>query len=206
MVVVIDELPLTGAAGETDVARAHVPAREDSALAKGLRAGEPAAFDQVVERYAPMVSRLAYRLLGWRGGDVDDVVQDVFVSVLRSARRFDGRSSLSTWITAITVNHCHSLRRRLAAKLRAMTAVFGRARSSRPWQDAADEPAIRGDESQRVREAVRRLKPADREVIVLHYLEHAGVEAIAGILGISRSAVEVRLHRARGRLKALLEQ
>ena len=198
MVVVIDELP--------PITPAHTRTRDDSALAERLRAGDAAAFDDVVELYAPTVSRLAYRLLGWRGGDVDDVVQDDFVSVLRSARRFDGRSSLSTWITAITVNHCHSLRRRLAAKLRAMAGVFGRAQSSRPWQDAADERAIRGDESRRVREAVRRLRPADREVIVLHYLEHAGVEAIAGILGISRSAVEVRLHRARGRLKALLEQ
>jgi RNA polymerase sigma-70 factor (ECF subfamily) len=200
MVVVIDELP--------PITPAHTRTRDDSALVGRLRAGEAAAFDEVVESYGPMVSRLAYRLLGWRGGDggVDDVVQDVFVSVLRGARRFDGRSSLSTWITAITVNHCRSLRRRLAAKLRAMTAVFGRARSDRPWQDAADERAIRGDESQRVREAVRRLKPADREVIVLHYLEHADIQAITGILGISRNAVEVRLHRARVRLKTLLEE
>jgi RNA polymerase sigma-70 factor (ECF subfamily) len=171
-----------------------------------LAAGDSAAFDEVVEVYAPKVSRLAYRLLGWSGGasEVEDVVQDVFVAVLRHARSFDGRSSLATWITSIAVNRCRSLRRRFGARVRAMAAVLARARRS-GVACAADEAAIRGDESERVREAVRRLKAADREVIVLHYLEHAGVEEIAGILGVSRNAVEVRLHRARGRLKALLE-
>ena len=212
MILVIDELPppLTGTVGENVAAHARAQGRrpDDSALADRLRTGHAAAFDEVVEAFAPRVSRLAYRLLGWSGGagEVDDVVQDVFVSVLRNARKFDGRSSLSTWITAITVNHCRSLRRRLGAKLRALSAVVARARTARPWHDAADEPVVRGDESERVRKAVRRLKPPDREVIVLHYLEHAGVGAIAQILGASRNAVEVRLHRARGRLKALLEE
>jgi RNA polymerase sigma-70 factor (ECF subfamily) len=53
--------------------------------------------------------------------------------------------------------------------------------------------------------AVQRLRPRDREVIVLHYLEQHGLAEMAGLLGISQNAVEVRLHRARQRLKALLK-
>ena len=205
MPLVIDELPLTDAAGDDVRADAAPDVRaRDGALGLRLVSGEAAAFDEVVAVYAPKVSRLVYRLLGWSGGaaEVEDVVQDVFVSVLRHARSFGGRSSLSTWITSIAVNQCRSLRRRLAARVRAMAAVFGRMPVA---QGAADGKAIRDDESRRVREAVARLKEVDREVIVLHYLEQADVETIAEILSVSKNAVEVRLHRARGRLKKLLE-
>jgi RNA polymerase sigma-70 factor (ECF subfamily) len=210
MPLVIDELPWTEVTG--DEARAPVAAApdvraRDSALARQLAAGDSEAFDEVVEVYAPRISRLAYRLLGWSGSaaDVEDVVQDVFVAVLRHARNFDERSSLSTWITSIAVNHCRSLRRRWSARVRAMAAVFARARRSGAAR-AADEAAIRDDEAERVREAVRRLRPADREVIVLHYLEQADAAEVAAILGVSRNAVEVRLHRARVRLRAMLER
>jgi RNA polymerase sigma-70 factor (ECF subfamily) len=205
MPLVIDELPLTEAAGDDVRADAAPDVRgRDTALARRLVAGEAAAFDEVVALYAPRVSRLVYRLLGWSGGagEVEDVVQDVFVSVLRHARSFGGRSSLSTWITSIAVNQCRSLRRRLGARVRAMAAVFAKAR---PDHGAADGQAMRDDESRRVREAIVRLKPADREVIVLHYLEETDVETIAEILSVSKNAVEVRLHRARKRLRALLE-
>ena len=205
MVLVIDELPLTDAAGDDVRADAAPDLRaRDAELARRLAVGEAAAFDEVVALYAPRVSRLVYRLLGWSGGaaEVEDVVQDVFVNVLRHARSFGGRSSLSTWITSIAVNQCRSLRRRLAARVRAMAAVFAKAT---PAHGVADGQAIRNDESRRVREAVVRLKPADREVIVLHYLEEANVEAIAQILRVSKNAVEVRLHRARKRLRAMLE-
>ena len=210
MPLVIDELPPREVAG--DEVRAPLAAAPDArardvSLGRRLAAGDRAALDEVVEVYAPRVSRLAYRLLGWSGGasDVEDVVQDVFVAVLRHAGRFDGRSSLSTWITSIAVNHCRSLRRRLAARVRAMAAVFRRARRSGAAH-AADESAIRDDDAERVREAVRQLRPADREVIVLHYLEQADAAEVAAILGVSKNAVEVRLHRARARLRALLER
>jgi RNA polymerase sigma-70 factor (ECF subfamily) len=202
MGVVIEELPPT----PTDAdACDEVCEDAESALARRLAAGDRSAFDQLVEHHAPGVSRLAYRLLGWTGraADVEDVVQDVFVAVLRGMRKFDGRSSLSTWITAITVNRCRSLRRRLAARVRAFAGLLARSRESP--HESADQALGRADESERVRRAVRRLKLADREVIVLHYFEHADASQAAAILGVSKNAVEVRLHRARQRLKRILE-
>jgi RNA polymerase sigma-70 factor (ECF subfamily) len=208
MGVVIDELPPASDTGEDVEAPAQTQASagdDDPALIRRLTAGDATGFDELVEAYAPRVARLAHRLLGWPGAaaQVEDVVQDVFVSVLRGARSFDGRSSLSTWITAITLNRCRSLRRRLAAGLRAMTGLLSRGRVI--FHEPADHAPARADEARRVRVAVRKLKPADREVIVLHYFEHAEVGEVAGILGVSKNAVEVRLHRARRRLKKLLE-
>jgi RNA polymerase sigma-70 factor (ECF subfamily) len=68
----------------------------------------------------------------------------------------------------------------------------------------ADLGSIRQETGQRVREAVAALKPAERELIVLHYLEHQPVDELAALLGVSKNTLEVRLHRARQRLKETL--
>src|SRR4051812_13515763 len=60
-------------------------------LAERFRAGEARALDEVVREYQEVVARLVYRLTGWRSADVEDVVQEVFVAAVRSARKFDGR-------------------------------------------------------------------------------------------------------------------
>jgi RNA polymerase sigma factor (sigma-70 family) len=63
----------------------------------------------------------------------------------------------------------------------------------------------RDETNQKVRDAVAALPPRDREVIVLFYLENQSISAIAGLLGSSNNAVEVRLHRARQKLKGALD-
>lgn len=169
----------------------------DQSLAQRFASGEALAFDEVVAEFAPRIGRLAHRLLSW-GGDVDDVVQEVFVAALKRQRHFRGDASLWTWLSAIAVNQCRSrLRRR---------------RSWRRWvgfqrerDDRSPSPVVRDETSQRVREAVAQLKQEDREVIVLFYLEEQSIRQIAAMLGKTGNAVEVRLHRARHRLAALLK-
>ncbi|MEX0977903.1 MAG: sigma-70 family RNA polymerase sigma factor, partial [Pirellulales bacterium] len=84
---------------------------EDRELAARLARGDAAAFDRVVEIYGGRVTALAARLLGWSEG-ADDVAQDVFLAVLRKGKQFRGESRLWTWLAAMTVNRCRSLRRR----------------------------------------------------------------------------------------------
>ena len=69
-------------------------------LAERFARGEAAAFDEVVRRYHPAVSRLARRLLGW-SADAEDVVQEVFLAALKNARRFRRGASLSTWLSLV---------------------------------------------------------------------------------------------------------
>jgi RNA polymerase sigma factor (sigma-70 family) len=152
-------------------------------------------FDQVVREHERAVARLAYRLLGWRDRQaVEDVVQEVFLVALRRLRAFRGQSSIGTWLMGITINACRAHRRRTMLRLKWL-------RQARPAPDAApadDETAAR------VRDAVAQLPPRDREVMVLFYLEELPVVQIADLLGVKRNAVEVRLHRARRRLKTQL--
>ncbi len=166
------------------------------------RAGAADALAALVERYQPRIARLAYRLLGW-SGDVDDVVQEVFTAALRALPRFRGQAAIETWLYRITVNECRRVRRRSLLRLRFFRRVLAERHNPRPA--APPETALRERETfQRVRQAVQDLPPRYREVVVLHYLEGLAVAEIAAITGLSSGAVEVRLHRARQRLRSAL--
>jgi RNA polymerase sigma-70 factor (ECF subfamily) len=77
-------------------------------------------------------------------------------------------------------------------------------RASVPEAPAASLDMAEAERHERVRWAVRQLPPKDREVIVLRHLEQMDLDDVAAVVGASRNAVEVRLHRARAKLKALL--
>jgi RNA polymerase sigma-70 factor (ECF subfamily) len=177
---------------------------EGAALAGdgGYEHREPAAasFEQLVALHEPRVRRLTHRLLGWRaGGDVDDVVQEVFLVLLKKLDSFRGESSLATWLTRVTINRCRTQQR---------SRWFRLPRRRPPhFSDEgppADQDAQRNEVNARVRTAVAALPGRDREVIVLFYLEELPSADIAALLQISPGAVDVRLHRARKRLKQTL--
>ncbi len=165
-------------------------------MANEFTGDDEATFEGIVARYESRVARLAFRLLGWRD-DVEDIVQDVFVSVFRNLRQFRGDSNLDTWVMSITVNTCRSYRRKRFLRLR----VLKHARTdTEAAPDAADDGAV----FDQVHRAVRTLPAKFREVIVLRYMEEMSVDEISELLGVSRGAVEVRLSRARERLKDVL--
>lgn len=170
-------------------------------LADRLRCGAPGAFELLVSLYQRRVARLAYRLLGWNA-DVDDVVQDVFLRALRNARRYRGDASLWTWLTRITINCCraHQSRRLILEKLR--RALSRRRAAASP---PSDGQAICDERARQVRSAVAALPTRSREVVVLFYLEQRSIAEIAALLKTSTNAVEVRLHRARSKLRVALK-
>ena len=173
------------------------PVDEQLLLAKFVR-GDRDAFERIVALYERRVARLAHRLLGWIG-DVEDVVQDVFLAVYQQGHKFRGDSDLWPWLTAITVNKCRSRMRRHFLKLR-----WIHSRSPGPESAGADCDSLRDETSAKVRTAVRALPAKDREVIVLYYLEDRPVAEISRMLHSSENAIDVRLHRARKRLKEML--
>lgn len=184
------------------------PTGTDSAVLGGrpleerFRAGEAAALDEMVRLYQEKVTRLVYRLTGWSAMDVEDVVQEVFVAAVKSAKRFDGHSALSTWLTRITINRCRSDQRRRILRMRYWRAWA--TRQEKKSDSAADEQMTMHERAKRVIEEVRRLPVKYREVMVLRYLEEMEIDEVAGTLGIARAAVEVRLHRARQQLRGTL--
>lgn len=172
---------------------------EERQLAARLAAGDERAFELVVERYGPRVAALAGRLLGWSDAG-DDVAQDVFLTVLRKRKQFRGDAKLWTWLAAITVNRCRSLRRRRWVFERVLHTLA----PLRPGHAAAEATSECEETAARVRAAVGRLPATYREVIVLRYLEELKIDEVADVLRLRRNTVEVRLSRARRLLEESL--
>ncbi len=177
----------------------HSGNTDDARLVERFKCGDGSAFDRIVSEHAADVQALAGRLLGW-DGDVEDVVQEVFLAAFVGLKRFKGASSLRTWLYSITINKCRSHRHRRRVRLR----VF-----SKPNEDGADSAgavseSMTEDDFDRVRTAVRSLPVKYREVVVLKYLQELSTEKICEILGVSDNVVYVRLNRARAMLKEKL--
>jgi RNA polymerase sigma-70 factor (ECF subfamily) len=163
-------------------------------------AGAPDAFETIIALHEPRIRRLAHRLLGWRGGDdVEDVVQDVFLTALEKIGSFRGDAHIGTWLTRVAINRVRTQRRKALLQFRWLRRAGSN--GACPFANPADASALCDETSARVREAVQQLSASDREVIVLFHLEAMPVAEIAKLLEFSPNAIEVRLHRARRRLK-----
>lgn len=168
----------------------------DRGLVARFLAGNESAFDEIVAAHTRRLAHLAYRLLG-SCADVEDVVQEVFVAVLSNLHRFRGDSQFSTWLTRIAVNKCRSHQRRHLLWRRSRVRLIKRQQEASSNHQEDDSP----ESHDAVREAVQALPGKFREPIVLRYFQQMSVSEIADVLGLSTGAVEVRLSRARQRLK-----
>ena len=185
-------------AGPGDGGRADAP--EAGPLPPDAHVLPPLTLERVIAEHEDRVRRLARRLTGW-SPDAEDVVQDVFVAVLEHLPRFRGDSSIARWVTAITLNRCRAHRRRRMIRM----AFLGKAKHATPRESAAaDYDVAAAERLERVRRAVRALPTKDREVVVLRHLEQMAIDDVAAVVGATRAAVEVRLHRARTKLKVML--
>jgi RNA polymerase sigma-70 factor (ECF subfamily) len=175
---------------------------DEERLIARAAAGETNAFRVLYERHRSDVARLVYRMLGGRG-DLDDVIQEVFVQVYKSLKDFRGQAKFSTWLHRVTVNVV--LMHRRAAKSRPVFA-------DEPARDAAAQDRdVRPDEDAERRERVRafgrlldRLADKKRIVFVLHELEGISPSEIAQIVGAPVLTVRTRLFYARREIEAML--
>ena len=175
-----------------------VETTEEQDLVARFRRGDDSAFDRIVEQHSAEIAALANRLLGWPG-DVDDVVQEVFLAAFLALKRFRGDCRLRTWLFTITLNKCRSLRFRRRRFLPAVAESnpeigIGPGRSS-------DEAAMNEETFARVRRAVQALPAKYREVVVLKYLQGLDTAEACKLLGVTVNTMQVRLNRARNRLR-----
>ncbi len=164
----------------------------ESALLARVRAGDAEALGELFARFAGVVHRAALHLTG-SAADADDVVQDVFVALPEALRGYEVRVSLSGWIRKVAV-------RAALTRLR---------RSERRREDRLDEvhePARADREIERleVERLIARLPATLRTVLVLKEIEGYSHGEIGRLLGISESASEVRLYRAKQLLRKQL--
>lgn len=171
---------------------------------EAARRGDRDAFNELVRSTYRDIYALAYRLTG-NPDDAGDVVQDAYVRAYRAIRRFRGDSSFSTWMYRITSN-CASthLSRRSRQRTEELSDDVPIA-DLRPEQD----PSLRAEAAilrHHIDRAIRTLPERLRQVVVLRDLHDLSHSEIAAELGITTSAAKVRLHRARQRMRTVLQR
>ena len=170
----------------------------DELLVEQFNRGDDSAFDSIVEEYSANIAVLANRLLGWPR-DVEDVVQDIFLAAFLGLKKFRCECSLKTWLFIITINKCRSHRYKRMLRLRLFSRAAGKIAPAPPHP--ADKTPMDSETFDRIRRAVTALPAKYREPVVLRYLQELPTDKISRILGISENALQVRLSRARKRLK-----
>lgn len=179
-------------------------------LMLAFQAGDEAAFDRIVELYSPQVYALLTRFLGARQNR-EDLVQDVFLRVLRSRERYEASARFSTFLFRIAFNISVNETQRGAGKEK--LANEGGETGSRPGAlDELADPAThtpssdleRADIVLAVRRAIALLPENQRMALILAKYEELPYDEIAAVLGTSEKAVKSLVHRAREALREML--
>ena len=185
-----------------------------------LRAGDERAFIELVDRYGPLMLRLALGHVRTRAV-AEEVVQEAWLGVLSGIDRFEGRSSLKTWIMRIVVNRAKTRGEREArfvpfSSIGEEPAVDeGRfLPADHPewpghWAvppEAWPEDRVLARETLEVGAAIRALPPRQQEVVVLRDIEGWDPEEVCTALGVSEGNQRVLLHRARSKVRTALER
>jgi RNA polymerase sigma-70 factor (ECF subfamily) len=179
----------------------------ERALLDDCRQGDPQAFARLVALHERLVFNLAARLLD----DLEearDVSQEVFLQVFRTLGRFEGRSSLKTWIYRIAINQCRNRRRfwrrRRRDKSVSLEALAPGEAARLCCPGSAEQDYERGQRSAAVQQALQAVPFRQRAVLLLREIEGLTCEQTAETLGIPVGTVKSRLSRAREALRAAL--
>lgn len=185
---------------------------EEEQLLDSLRRGEDEAYEELLEHYLPQVYRLAYGITQ-DPMDAQDVTQEVFLSVFKKVREFQGNSSLLTWIYRIAVNasldKVRSRQRRketvsLEEYLPSFTPDGRHAQEIVDWSEAPLDRLLNQEARYKIQEALQALHDEYRVVLVMKDVEGFSLKEICDILELSLPAVKSRLHRARLVLRGAL--
>jgi RNA polymerase sigma-70 factor, ECF subfamily len=201
-------------------------AASDAELLDRLRARDESAFMELVDRYHQSLVRLAMSFVSTRTA-AEDVAQETWLGVLNGIDRFEGRSSLKTWLFRILVNRAKTRGVRdsrcvpFSALAREAEEDEGPSIEPERFQDhehrwaghwsappqnwGGEERALAGETREVIRRAIEKLPPAQRTVISLRDVEGLDSEEVCALLELSEGNQRVLLHRARTKVRRALE-
>ncbi len=180
---------------------------EEAQIARGLRRRDPDLLDALIEQYQHRLLRYLLHLTGNRAV-AEDLFQEVWVRVLEKGHLYDGRNRFVTWLMSIGHNVAIDyLRKRNPASLDEMQDP----EEGAPFEPPSSEPspfeqAAAHQQQERFDEALDKVQPLFREVLVLRFHEQMKLEEIAKLIRIPVSTVKTRIYRGVMALKPLLQQ
>jgi len=201
-------------------------AQEESELLERLRAGDERAFEALVARFYPTMLAVAQHHVSTRAV-AEEVVQEAWLGVLKGLDRFEGRSSLKTWILRILVNTAKTRGVRESRTVPySSLAPEGEEPAVDPerfrgpqdpfpghwraypgdWHRLPEQALVEGETLKVVIRAIEQLPPAQRMVIALRDIQGCEPEEVCALLEVSEGNQRVLLHRARSKVRAALER
>lgn len=184
---------------------------EETQLVQALQQGDRAACSDLVERYAGRIYGVALRLTR-HPNEAEEVLQETLIAACRAVEDFQGRSSLGTWLYRIATNNgLMRLRRRRESlvsldELGEETVESVAPQELSPWAWDPEDDVLTDELRQHLEDAIGTLPDTLRAAFVLRDIEGLSTDEAAEVLGISSSALKVRLHRARLMLREKLAQ
>jgi RNA polymerase sigma-70 factor (ECF subfamily) len=193
---------------------------QDAKLVERLRAGDEAAFMELIRELNPSLLRVA-RMFVPTSALAEDVVQETWLAVLNGIDRFEGRSSLKTWIFRILTNTAKTRgeRERRSVPFSTLDLEEGgfepaveRSRFTgtghwavlpRAWPE---DRLLANETRSMIERAIERLPPSQRTVITLRDVEGWTADEVRNALELSETNQRVLLHRARAKVRSALEQ
>lgn len=175
---------------------------QDTDVVQSVLQGNKTAYAILVERYQSFVFTIIHRLIPQRE-EAEDVSQEVFVKAYLSLAGFKGNSKFSTWLYTIAhttaLSHLRKTRVSTVFAEENVMAVYadGKASTQHPQYNSLRTA---------VNDCIKRLPPDDAEIITLFYLAEQSIEEMAAIMQIETNNAKVKLHRARQKLKEIVER
>lgn len=186
-------------------------ATELTDLIRRAQRREPAAFDALVDAYSPRLYGYFYRLTGSQA-DAEDLLQEVFVRLVRMIGRYEHNGRFEGWLFRIATNLVRDRVRRSRAGITLVqesdgpSPESGRPLASFPDHNGEDPGAaiVRSEEADRLQQAIGRLPEAEREVILLRHFSQMSFRDIADAMETPLGTALARAHRALGRLREMM--
>jgi len=190
--------------------RSQAAGLDDAELKQRVQARDASAFEPVMRRYNRRLFRVAHSLLR-DAAESEDALQEAYLAAFRSADRFRGEASLSTWLTRIVVNECMTRLRRSARRDNIVPIVGAVAQTEEgepmPGKESAfdqetpDRQMLRTEMRALLERRIEALPLEFRVVFMMRAVEELRVEETAECLGIPEATVRSRLFRARSLLR-----
>jgi len=196
---------------------------DDPAFLARLRQGDPLAYQRLIRRFHGSLVGVAAAIIGSHA-QAEEVVQDAWLAVHAGIGRFEGRSSLITWLFSIVLNRARTRATRearlvglpelgdagepgeRAVPLSAFQPDGHWVEAPKLWDEVSPERIVGGRQLwEHVEEAIERLPTAQRAVLILRDIEERAAEEACALLNISAENQRVLLHRARGRIRAVVD-
>ena len=185
--------------------------QSDSELVSLSKAGDEAAFLELVSRYTEKVSHLAMRITRSEQ-DTEEVVQEVFITLFTKLKTFRGQSAFSSWLYRVTSNAAfmklRSRRKHSASSYEEVTENGGAVESVHQRSDSSDVNyiSVRHELRKYIEQAIEALPREYRSIFILRDVDGLSNHEVREVLGLSVPAVKSRLHRARLMLRKKLQR